>query len=158
MSLLMQALTIVAAVGASAVGGALFTFSTFTMAGLKGLGPSRGAAAMQSINRQATTPPLMLLMFGTGLACLFMAVDALLHLDATGSIFRLAAAVTYIAGVLMLTGTYHVPRNNALAALDASSPEGQAYWAVYLKEWVGMNHVRTAASFAAAILLLLGLR
>ncbi len=100
----------------------------------------------------------MLLMFGTGLACILLAINALLNLDETGSTLRIVAAFAYVAGVIMLTGTYHVPRNNALAALDAGSHQGQAYWAIYLKEWVRMNHVRTAASFLAATMLIISLQ
>ena len=40
-----------------------------------------------------------------------------------------------------------------MTAVDANSTEGAAYWAVYLREWVRMNHVRTIAPLVSAILL-----
>ncbi len=72
--------------------------------------------------------------------------------------YRLAAGVLHLVGVGLLTGLYHVPRNNLLDGLDPSSPEGIAYWATYLEEWVRMNHVRTLAPLVAAFLLTVSLR
>jgi len=66
MSPLTQALTIVCATGAATAAGTFFTFSTFTIAGLRRLEPAQGAAAMQAINKEAPTPLFMLLLFGTG--------------------------------------------------------------------------------------------
>jgi len=85
-------------------------------------------------------------------------VNAALHLQAPGSWYRLAAGALYIAGVVLTTVGYHVPRNNVLAGLDPDTAEGVAYWATYLEEWVRMNHVRTIAPLVAAVLLTLSLR
>jgi len=52
MSPFAQTMTIICAVDAGAAAGALFTFSTFTMEGLKRLAPTQGAAAMQAIKRR----------------------------------------------------------------------------------------------------------
>jgi uncharacterized membrane protein len=57
-----------------------------------------------------------------------------------------------------MTAGYHVPRNNILDGLDPNSTEGIAYWAIYLKEWVQMNHVRTIAPLMSAILFTASLR
>ena len=62
MSPLATFLTVVVAVGAGAVGGVFFAYSTFTMSALARLAPTDGAAAMQSINREAPRAPLMALM------------------------------------------------------------------------------------------------
>ena len=45
----MTTLTILCAIGAATAAGAFFTFSDFTIAGLKRLRPAQGAAAMQAI-------------------------------------------------------------------------------------------------------------
>ena len=158
MSPFAQTLTILCAAGASSAAGAFFTFSTFTMGGLKRLAPQHGAAAMQAINRQAPTPPFMLLLFGTGAACLVLLIHAGLHLQDPGSTLQLIACVLYIVGVVLLTVGYHVPRNNILDGLDASSAEGMAYWKTYLEEWVRMNHVRTIAPLVSAVLLAVSLQ
>jgi len=158
MSTFAQTMTIICAVGAGTAAGAFFTFSTFTMAGLKRLSPAQGAAAMQAINEEAPTPLFMLLLFGTGVACLVLVTYAVLHLQEPGSKFQLIACALYIVGVVLITVGYHVPRNNVLAGLDPSSAEGVAYWGIYLQEWVRMNHVRTIAPLVAAILLTVSLQ
>jgi len=158
MSSFAQTMTILCAVGAATAAGAFFTFSTFTISGLKRLAPSQGAAAMQAINKEAPTPLFMLLLFGTGLACLVLMIYAGLHLEDSGSRYQLIAGALYIVGVVLLTAGYHVPRNDMLDSFDPDSAEGIAYWATYLEEWVRMNHVRTIAPLAAAVLLVASLR
>ena len=158
MSPFAQTMTIICAVGAGTAAGAFFTFSTFTMAGLKRLGPAQGAAAMQAINKAAPTPLFMLLLFGTGVACLVLVIYAALHLQHPGSKYQLIAGALYIVGVVLITVGYHVPRNDVLAGLDPNSAEGVAYWGVYLEEWVRMNHVRTIAPLVAALLLTVSLQ
>lgn len=152
-----DALTITALVGAGLNAGVFFSFSTFTMGGLKRLEPAAGAAAMQEINREAPRPPLMLLMFGTAALSVALMVQAVGNLEGTEAVYRLIAGGLFLVGVVFMTGVYHVPRNNRLDRLDANSPEGRAYWAAYLREWVRMNHVRTVAPLAAAVLLALSL-
>lgn len=158
MSTFGRTLTVICAVGTGTAAGVFFAFSTFVMKGLKRLPPARGTEAMQAINKEAPTPLFMLLLFGTGAACVALAVHALLNLDDSVAIYQLTGAALYILGAIVLTGAYHIPRNNKLDGLDANSAEGIAYWATYLKEWVRMNHVRTIAPLAAAILLTASLR
>jgi uncharacterized membrane protein len=158
MSPFIQTLTIICAVGSGMAAGTFFTFSTFTMAGLKRLAPAQGAAAMQAINQEAPTPLFMLLLFGTGAACLGLMIYAALHLQDSASKYQLIAGALYIVGVVLVTVGYHVPRNNMLDGLDPNSAEGIAYWATYLEEWVRMNHVRTIAPLVAAVLLTISLR
>ena len=158
MSPLLRTLTIVAALGAGTVAGVFFAYSTFTMSALKRLAPASGAAAMQSINREAPRPPLMLLMFGTAAASVAVAIPAALNLGEAASIYQLLAAAIYLVGVMAMTGTYHVPRNNRLGELDPASEEGIAYWTTYLREWVRMNHVRTVAPLVAAALYTIALQ
>ena len=146
-------LTIAAMIGAGLNAGVFFSFSTFTMSGLKRLAPAAGAAAMQEINREAPKAPLMSLFFGTALASAALMVDALGNLDEVAARYQAAAGVLFLVGVIFMTGLYHVPRNNRLDQLRADSPEGTAYWAVYRREWTRMNHVRTVAPAVAAVLL-----
>ena len=157
MSTYTRALTIISAVGAATAAGAFFTFSTFTMGGLKRLPPSQGVAAMQSINRQAPTPLFMLLLFGTGATCLLLGIDSVRDIDSLDAKPRLVASAAYLIGVVALTIGYHVPRNDLLANVDPNSADGIAYWATYVKEWVRMNHVRTIAPLETSIILVLTL-
>jgi uncharacterized membrane protein len=157
MSTFAQTLTIICAIGAAAMAGVFFAYSTFTMSGLRRLEPSSGAAAMQAINREAPKPPLMLLLFGTGAASIVLVGYALANLDESAAAYQLIAGALYIVGVIVMTGAYHVPRNNRLDRLDPNSVEGVNYWSTYLREWVRMNHVRTLAPLLAAILLTISL-
>ena len=149
----MTILTIVCAVGSATAAGAFFTFSDFTMRGLKRMSPAQGAAAMQAINKAAPSPLFMLLLFGTGAACLALIVQSAMHLDDPGSTTRLIAGAIYVVGVVLTTIGYHVPRNNRLDRLDPDGPEGADYWIVYLREWIPMNHVRTIAPLITAVML-----
>jgi uncharacterized membrane protein len=56
----------------------------------------------------------------------------------------------YLAGTIGLTMTYHVPRNNALAAVEPTSHDAEAHWRRYVADWTRWNHVRVAAGLAAA--------
>ena len=146
-------LTIAALVGAGLNAGVFFSFSTFTMSGLKRLSPAMGAAAMQEINREAPKPPLMILMFGTALVSLaLILVQAGDFAAEVSARYQVAAGVIFIISVIMLTGMYHVPRNDRLDRLDPESTQGQSYWQTYGREWTRMNHVRTIAPAVAAIL------
>ncbi|MGI9538892.1 MAG: DUF1772 domain-containing protein [Miltoncostaeaceae bacterium] len=158
MTPLATVLTVVVAVGAGAVGGVFFAYSTFTMSALARLAPADGAAAMQSINREAPRAPLMGLMFGTAAAGVALAVTAALNLEDAASAFQLIAVAIYLLGVIVVTGAYHVPRNNRLRDVDTASPEGIRYWSTYLREWVRMNHIRTLAPLATAALLAIALQ
>jgi uncharacterized membrane protein len=150
MSAPLVALTVAAAVGSGAVGGVFFAFSTFVMSALRRLPAAQGVAAMQSINVTAPMPPLMLLMFGTALAHVALIVAAVITLGEPFAPWWLAAAVVYLAGEIVVTMTYNVPRNNDLAALDPGSAETAARWPSWLAEWTAGNHVRTVAGAAAA--------
>ncbi|MEM6675684.1 MAG: anthrone oxygenase family protein [Planctomycetota bacterium] len=153
----MIALTVICAVGAAAASGALFTFSDFTMKGLRRLPPAQGIAAMQAINKAAPSPLFMLLLFGTGATCIAMMVLAGQRLDEPGSTLRLVAGGLYVASVVVLTIAYHVPRNDRLDRVDPESAEGAEYWAVYQRQWIPMNHVRSIAPLVSAALLMLSL-
>ena len=100
---------------------------------------------------------LMLVMFGTAVLSVALAVNALGNLDETASAYHLLAGGIFLIGVIFMTGLYHVPRNNRLDRLQADSPEGTAYWTVYRREWTRMNHVRTIAPAIAAVLLAVSL-
>jgi uncharacterized membrane protein len=147
---LLVALTYVTALGCGLSAGALFAFSSFVTKALARLQPAQGIAAMQSINVTAPMPPLMLLMFGTALAHVALIVAAVITLGEPFAPWWLAAAVVYLAGGIVVTMTYNVPRNNELAALDPGSAETAACWTSWVAEWTAGNHVRTVAGVTAA--------
>ncbi|MGW6006161.1 anthrone oxygenase family protein [Oerskovia enterophila] len=176
---------VVAAIGCGLVGGVLFAFSTFVMAGLRSVAPDVGAAAMAAINRHATRAPFgSLLLVTTGLVTV-LGVVAATRLDESGTGLVLAGAVVYLVGGIGVTAAVNVPLNDRLEAAEAAvstsgarsgeaSPSGggsggsrvrpasptaerDRVWAVFLGRWVAWNHVRTVACGVAALLLTLGL-
>jgi uncharacterized membrane protein len=154
---LLFALTLASALGCGLMAGAFYAFSSFVMRGFARLPPSQGIAAMQSVNVTAVRPAFMAGFLGTALACLALAVVSVLDRPAPGAAWRLAGSLLYLAGGFVETIVFHVPRNNALARVDAGSAEGAAYWAHYLKEWIPGNHVRALACLAAAAVLTVAL-
>jgi uncharacterized membrane protein len=144
------ALTIAAAIGCGVVGGVFFAFSTFVMAALRRLPAAQGIAAMQSLNVTAVMAPLMLLLFGTAALCVALIVAAAVTWGDPSAPWLLAAGVVYLAGEIVVTIAYNVPRNDELATLDPDSAESAARWPAWAAEWTAGNHVRTVAGAVAA--------
>lgn len=154
---LLVALTLVTALGCGLSAGALFAFSSFVMRALARLPAPQGITAMNSINVRAITPAFMTALFGTAVACLALIVWALVDWDDSYGPYLLAGGGLYLVGVIGVTMTYNVPRNNALAKVDPQGADGANLWARYLMEWTGANHLRVAAGLAAAALLTVAL-
>jgi uncharacterized membrane protein len=151
------ALTLLAALGSGLVGGVFFGFSGFVMKALARLRPAQGIAAMQSINMVAVTPPLMIALFGTALACVALVVSSLPKWREPVAMLRLAGGGLYLVGTVLMTIVRNVPMNNTLASVDPESTEGATQWARYVPGWTAWNTVRTVAAIAAAAMLSLAL-
>jgi len=146
-------LVIATATGATVMGGSLFAFSTFVMAGLGELPPAHGAAAMQEINKKAITPLFMVDLMGTAAGSAAIVWLAIVDWMTPVSPYLLSGASLYLLGVFVMTAAYHVPLNNALDAADPTTPDGAALWQKYLRDWTRWNHVRAGAGIAAGVLL-----
>jgi uncharacterized membrane protein len=148
---LTQTLTLTAAAGAGVVGGVLYGFSAFVMRGLDASSPATAVAAMQQVNRFAPRGPLLVPLVGTALLCLLLAVRAVVDLRGgdRGAWWLLAGAALYLVA-FVVTAAYHVPRNDALMAVDPDGAGAAAAWQDYATGWTRMNHLRTAASLGAA--------
>jgi uncharacterized membrane protein len=147
-------LTLVTALGCGLSAGALFAFSSFVMRALARVPPAQGIAAMHSINVVAVTPVFMTALFGTAVACLAIVAWALAAWDDSSSPWLLAGGALYLVGPVGLTIGYHVPRNDALAAVEPTDRDAEAHWRRYLADWTRWNHVRVAAGVAAAAALI----
>ena len=150
-------ITTVTAVGSGLAGGVFFAFSSFVMPALRRLPSGQGIAAMQSINKQAPTPVFMALLFGTAASAAGLGVYALLHRDQPQASWLLGGSVSYLASIL-ITGAFHIPRNDKLAALDPNAAETAHYWTTYLSQWTAGNHVRALTCTAAAVLFTIAAR
>jgi uncharacterized membrane protein len=151
------ALTLVAAIGSGLVGGVFFAFSTFVMAGLRRLPAPQGIAAMQAMNEEAPTPPFMIPFIGTALLCIGLGIAALTRIGDADARWQLAGCVLYLVGIV-LTAAYHVPRNDALALVDPTSPGAADTWRRYAATWTAWNHVRTLTSLLALVAFALAFR
>ncbi len=147
---------LIAAIGAFIIGGVFYGFSTFIMQALARVPGPEGIRAMQAINITVINPFFLVAFIGTALLLLGLAIVAGLNFGQPGATYVLAGAGLYVIGCFAVTMVCNVPLNNALAAVDASSAEGAALWARFLRDWVFWNHVRTAAALAGAVVLVLG--
>src|SRR5215813_13530350 len=154
---LLFALTLFSALGCGLIAGVFFAFSSFVMNALGRLPAAQGIAAMQSVNVTVINPSFMAAFLGTAAACVLLTVSSLFRRHEPGAAYILAGSLIYLVGVILVTGLFNVPRNDALAAVAPASAEGARLWADYVSSWTAWNHVRTVASFAAAALLTIAL-
>jgi uncharacterized membrane protein len=151
-------LTLVTTLACGLVAGFFFAFSTTVMKALGRLPAAQGVAAMQSINVVVINPLVMAALFGTALACGVLVVAAFVEWGEPYAVYLLVGGLAYLAGVILLTGGYHVPRNNALATLDPNDRDAENQWNRYVRTWTAGNHVRTIAPLASATLFTIALR
>ena len=157
MDVVLTVLTLLAALGCAMVGGVFFAFSSFVMKALARLPAEQGIAAMQAINVTAVTFAFMAALFGTAAACGVLAVWALFAWDERIAPYLLVGSALYLVGTILLTITYHVPRNNELARVEPRSAEAESHWRRYLSGWTAWNHLRAVAALAAAATLTVAL-
>jgi uncharacterized membrane protein len=154
---LLTGVTLFSAIGCGLVAGIFYAFSTFVMRALDRLPSAQGVAAMQSINVAVLNPAFALAFGGTFVACLALAASAVFRWGEPESGLLLAGSLLYTVGCVGVTVAFHVPRNVALAELDPTGPDVAASWRSFVTTWTVGNHVRTAASLAAAVLLVVAL-
>jgi len=155
---LLFALTLCAALGCGIIAGVFFAFSSFVMNALARLPPAEGMAAMQSINVAVLNPLFMIAFLGMAAACVLLTISSLLRWHVPGAAYLLVGSVFYLVGSLLVTVVFNVPMNEALASVAPEDPAGARLWASYVTNWTSWNHIRTAASLAAAASLTIALR
>ncbi|MEU1335061.1 anthrone oxygenase family protein [Streptomyces sp. NPDC005865] len=150
-------LTVLGALACGLAAGVFVAFSTFVMKGLAALPPAQGIAAMNRINVAAVTPAFMAVFLGATGLCAVLAVVTFVLWPDEGTVELLLGSALYLLGAFGVTVVANIPRNDALAKVDAQSAEGAAYWRSYVREWTVWNHVRGAAALAATACFILGL-
>jgi uncharacterized membrane protein len=149
-------LTVIAALGCGLIAGVFYAFSVMVMRSLAQLPAQQGVAAMQAINVAALRPVFLWVFTGTAAVCAAVVVGSLVDWD-DASPYLVVGGLLYLVGSFGLTVGYHVPRNEALDRVEPSSPDAPRHWGRYVQEWTRGNHVRGAASLAAAALLTIAL-
>ena len=153
---LLLAITLATTLGSGLMAGLFFAFSVAIMTALGRIPASSGIAAMQAINVAILNPIFGLVFFGTTLAAALLAGYSLLIWDHPAAVYLLAGGLFHVIGAFVVTMVFNVPRNNALAAVDAANADGTRVWSRYLVTWTAWNHVRTLASLAATASLIVG--
>ena len=153
----MTSLISVTAIGAALVSGIFYAFSTFVMRTLGRLEPRQGIAAMQSINVVVINPLFFLAFFGTGALCVATIAASLLSETGVSLAPALTGGILYIVGCVGVTMVGNVPLNERLAKVSPDDAEAESLWDLYLSRWTLWNHVRTAASLAAAAFLVIAI-
>ena len=149
-SSLMDLAVLVSALGCGLMAGFFFAFSICVMKALGAIPPAHGISAMQSINVAVINPWFLTPYFGMAVLSVLLSIAAVLRWHEPGAVYVIAGGLLYFLGTFLVTMLFNVPRNNALAAVAATSAEGAALWADYLIAWTKWNHLRTIAALAGA--------
>ncbi|MBB4662789.1 DUF1772 domain-containing protein [Conexibacter arvalis] len=157
MSAPLQAATVATALACGLVAGVFFAFSTFVMRALERQPGTQGMAAMQEINRTVINPWFMVAFAGGAVACVALAVVAVMRWGEAGSPWLLAGGVVYAVGCFGVTVAANVPLNDRLERVAPGAADAAGRWSAYVTEWTAWNHLRTVAALAAAALLCVAL-
>jgi uncharacterized membrane protein len=141
---------LIGALGCGLIAGVFFAFSAFVMKALAALPPVLGVAAMQSINVAVINPWFLGAFLVTAATCILLTVLSVLRWHKPGAAYLLFGTALYLLGTVMVTILFNIPRNEALATVDPTSPDAANVWAEYISGWTTWNHVRTAAALAAS--------
>jgi uncharacterized membrane protein len=150
-------LVVVAAVGCGLMAGFFFGFSALIMRSLALQPPAAGMAVMQTINVAVFNAWFGVAFVSAPAACVLALILALRRRPDASGRYVMAGTVCYIAGTLLVTALFNVPRNDALAAVTPTAAVAPDLWASYLREWTLWNHVRTAGALVASTLLTMAL-
>lgn len=154
-------LTSAAALAAAVAAGMMYVFSTFVMRGLDRTGPVAAITAMRGMNAEANTnAPFLIGYFGAPILAIVVGVVAIVKWGQPGSGWILVGAVFGVLGAI-ITMAFNVPLNNHLDTVDPaglSVADAAREWQAYYSRWTAWNHVRTASSIIAAVLMAIALR
>ena len=118
MTIVVDLLLVIAALGSALVAGVFFAFSNFVMRALGRLADDHGIAAMQAINVTGLNPLFFVAFLGTGVVCLVVALVAIVSPATSGPILSVVGSALYLVGCVLVTGTRNVPLNDRLAAVE----------------------------------------
>ena len=146
------------ALACALMGGIFFAFSSFIMPALGRIPPDEGIRAMQRINIDVFHWTFMSAFFGTPLACIAVAAWLIHSSNDQAALYGVIGCLVYVFGNFVVTAAGNVPLNNALAVVDSNTADPAREWTRYAVGWTRWNHVRTAASLAAAAAFVLALK
>ncbi|MEH2408540.1 anthrone oxygenase family protein [Nostoc sp.] len=86
-----------------------------------------------------------------------LTISSVLRWHQPGAAYLLLGSLLYLVGTFRVTIVFNVPLNEALARVEPDSSIGASLWSSYLANWTIWNHIRAAASLAAAASLTIAL-
>ena len=134
------------------IGGVFSAFSEFIMSGLLRAAPAGGLESMQHINRTVLRTQFVAGIILLAPLSLFFAIYGLINFEGSTRTALLIAPIVYVPTVFLMTMFGNVPMNNKLDRLDHKTPEAEAYWIKYGRDWTRLNHVRSIGSLLTAAL------
>ena len=100
---------------------------------------------MQSINVAVIHPLFLGVFLGTAAACAALAVSSLIRRHQPGAAFLLAGSLIYLVGTFLVTMVFHVPRNDALAAVDSDLERAWREGVIDMRVLVGKPSLDTTS-------------
>lgn len=137
-------------VGTGVMAGVYVGFSVMIMPALERRPAQDAVGFMQATNVYAVRPGFQLAFSGTAAVAVLIGVTALVADDVARG-WLLTGSVAYLL-TIVITGGFHMPRNNAFDRVDLSDPEASAEaWATYARPWAVGNHVRALLCIVALV-------
>src|SRR5215203_5954392 len=108
-AVLLNSMTMVAALGCGLMAGLFFAFSVSVMRALARTRPAEGMAVMQRINVAILNPVFLGSFLGTAVACVVVVIVALVRWHEAGAALRVTGGSLYLAGTFLVTIVVNVP-------------------------------------------------
>ncbi|MDY6880926.1 MAG: DUF1772 domain-containing protein [Desulfatiglans sp.] len=145
----------------SLVAGFLFAFALVVMPGIRRLDDRDFLKAFQVMDRviQNNQPLFVFVWVGSIVTLVASVLLSIRHLDGTGSLLIILAAMFYLIGVQLPTMTINIPMNNRLQGVnidDLDETTQRSARQVFEPRWNLWNSIRTVfASLASSLLIIL---
>jgi uncharacterized membrane protein len=138
------------ALWSAVIGGVFSAFSEFVMGGLLRTAPAGGIEAMQHINRTVIKTQFVAGIISIAPFSVLFAIYSWRVFEGAALTVLSLAPIVYLPTVFFMTIFGNVPMNNKLDQLDHKTPEAEAYWVKYGRDWTRLNHVRSIGSILTA--------
>ncbi|MEM7329636.1 MAG: anthrone oxygenase family protein [Pseudomonadota bacterium] len=138
------------ALWSAVIGGVFSAFSEFVMSGLLRTAPTGGIEAMQHINRTVIKTQFVAGILSIALFSVLFALYSTTIFEGAALVTLILPPTVYLPAVFFVTIFGNVPMNNKLERLDHTTPEAEAYWVKYGRDWTRLNHIRTLGSILTA--------
>lgn len=154
MQSLAVAVTFVALLLSGAIAGFFYAYSCSVMWAFDTSDPKVAIAAMQRINIVVRNAAFFPAFFGTPVVALVAAALWFSQGRHDVALLLALAAAAYLGGAFLTTLAINVPMNEALGrtAIPAEAEAARTIWHDYSAPWTLWNHIRTAASLVALLL------